>query len=241
MIGRRLKDWLRDPAYDLLERSPARYCERIRRRGGQVAVVTPASEIMIEGYQGSANSFARAAFLHANPTVQVASHVHAVAHVERGLDLGVPVMVLLREPESAAVSYVQRFPHVSVPTAITRYTRFHRRLWPLRDRVLLVGFDLVTTDFGRAITALNDRFGTDFAPYVATDRAREEVFDRLDVAAATFTGFDVASARPASARSVDRSALVAQIRGYRGGRALRAATESYERLTVQVPAELRVT
>ena len=93
-----------------LSRYPRAYLFLARRRYGS-RVLGPDTDIVIEGFPRSANTFAVTAFeLAQERPVTVAHHLHAAAHVVRAAQAGVPVIVLVRAPEDAIASVVARKP-----------------------------------------------------------------------------------------------------------------------------------
>src|SRR5918999_5771267 len=65
------------------------------------------TEIVIEGFPRSANSFAVAAFARAQGRKpKIAHHVHAPAQVIAAARAGIPAIVLIRNPEEAVLEYV---------------------------------------------------------------------------------------------------------------------------------------
>src|SRR4051794_18257846 len=94
--------------YESLEASPRAYCAYLRRKRAVGTVVTEQTSIVLEGFPGSANSFAREAILFSNPGIHVASHIHTCAHILEGLRLGRPTVVPIRRPVDAITSYLSR-------------------------------------------------------------------------------------------------------------------------------------
>jgi hypothetical protein len=144
------------------------------------------STLVIEGYPRSANTFALAAFVLANQSNlyvgyhHIGHHLHTAAAVKRAVRLGRPTIVLVRDPRDAASSYVIREAKVDVVAALREYVTFHRHVWPLRDAVVIAPFEVVTTDFGRVIDAVNARFDTSFKRYEDTADNRAIVFSRVE-------------------------------------------------------------
>jgi hypothetical protein len=135
-------------------------------RGG---VVTDRTELVLEGYPRSANTYALAAFRCANGNGPVvADHLHAASSVVEGASRGLPVIVVVRDPVDAAASLIQR-QHVRPVTALEAYVRFHTAIRPHLDHVVVSDFEVTTSSFGSAIEAANARFGTSFAPYRRTE------------------------------------------------------------------------
>ena len=148
---------------DLLERWPAVYLRLARMRHGD-RVLGPGTELVIEGFPRSANTFAVTAFEMAQPApVAVAHHLHSAGHVTAAVHRGVPALLLVRAPADAVVSSVMRKPSLDLAAVAGRYETFHRPLLPLLDHIEVAGFDQVTTDFGAVIDRVNARFGTRFA------------------------------------------------------------------------------
>jgi hypothetical protein len=143
--------------------------------------VTGDTELVIEGFPRSANTYAVAAFRCANGmSVRLADHLHSVANVAGAVRRNLPVVVLLREPLGACTSLIQR-QHVRPATALTAYADFHAGLLPYLDRVVVSDFPTTTGMFGVVIDAVNERFGTGFSRYETTPEneawCREFVLD----------------------------------------------------------------
>ena len=108
-----------------LSRYPRAYLFLARRRYGS-RVLGPDTDIVIEGFPRSANTFAVTAFeLAQERPVTVAHHLHAAAHVVRAAQAGVPVIVLVRAPEDAIASVVARKPSLAPEAAAAAYLRFY--------------------------------------------------------------------------------------------------------------------
>jgi hypothetical protein len=174
------------------------------RRSGEFP--TEETEICIEGFQRSGNTFAVIAFQQAQSrTVSIAHHVHAPAAAIAAVRLGKPAIVLVRQPEGAVVSTVIRYPHLSLGQALRGYNRFYAPLLAYRDRVVVGGFDDIVNRFDAVIRAVNQKFGTAFGEFEPTeanvDRVLEEV-DRWDLGAfGSGPGLELGRARPTEARA----------------------------------------
>lgn len=141
---------------------------RVRR---SEVYLRPETEVLIEGYPRSGNSFAEAAFVFAQRPRQVviAHHAHAAGHVLTALKANVPAMVLFRNPVDAVASFIEETDgRLSAAIALKEYVQFHRPLVPRNADILFVPFDDVTSDFPEVIRRLNGKFGTDFSTYEQT-------------------------------------------------------------------------
>lgn len=165
-----------------LSTHPNLYLPLMRRGPKGDRVFTPSTELVIEGYPRSGNSFCEAAFLFAQGRpVSLGHHTHAAAHVIGAARAGVPCVVLIRNPVDAARSLVQMEPQLFDPEyALWEYIIFYSALRPVRDRIVLARFDTVTSDFGRVVDALNAKFSTDFKSFEHTSTNVEAAFALLD-------------------------------------------------------------
>jgi hypothetical protein len=148
-------------------------------------VATAETEICIEGFPRSGNTFAVIAFQQAQPdVVSIAHHVHAPGSVIGAVRLRKPALVLIRDPEEAVLSMVIRYPQLSLRQALRGYRRFYAPLVRYGDRVVVGRFEDVIADLGALIREINRRFGTSFREFEPTEanvsRAMEEL-DRWDL------------------------------------------------------------
>lgn len=102
------------------------------------------SELCIEGYPSSGNTFAEMTVAGAWPGLRIATHRHCIAAVKRALELGVPTVVLIREPYDAIASCVVRF-GMPLRRAVQEYRHFHEWLGG-EPRPALVDFDRLLRD-----------------------------------------------------------------------------------------------
>lgn len=138
--------------------------------------VSRTSEIVIEGYPRSANTFAVAAFqLAQGRQVEIAHHLHAAAQIKRAARLGVPAVVLVREPSEAILSLMVRDPAASMRWALRSYVRFYSSIIPCLEQTVVAPFATVTSDFTSIIRTVNSRYGTEFTELAPTEDSLETV------------------------------------------------------------------
>ena len=143
-------------------------------------VVHHGTRIVIEGYPRCGNTFGVVAFQLAQGTpVEAAHHLHAEAQVIRAAALGLPTILLTRDPAEAVVSNATSFGY-PLKTALRDYVVFYRRVLPHLGRVVVADFRDVTGDFGAVIGRVNAQFSTDFATFDHTDEAVERCFAVID-------------------------------------------------------------
>ena len=151
------------------------------RRRHPLAVLRAETELVIEAYPRSANTFCAVAFQISQPRpVRLAHHLHAPAQIAAAARRGVPVLVPVRHPRDCAISIAIRSPHVSLTQALVAYRRFHEAVLPHRDACQVALFEDVTTDFGRVVEALNAKFGTGYVPFEHTPENVERVWALIE-------------------------------------------------------------
>src|ERR687890_2581704 len=134
-------------------------------RKDRARVVTPETQLVIEGFPRSANSFARVAFNRAQrDRVRIATGLHVPAQVIRAARWRIPTLVLIRRPKDAVLSFAIRDP-ISVEQALKYYLSFYETVEGYRDAYVLGLFEEVTGDFGQVIRRINERFGTTFSVF----------------------------------------------------------------------------
>lgn len=177
--------------------------------------VTERTQLVIEGFPRSGNTFAAKAFaLSQRRPVVVASHVHLPAQVKLAVRRGVPTMVLVRDAADAAISMAIADPHHRVEHLVRYWVHYHSQIRPLRTEVLLVTFEEATSDFGAVVDRLNACFGTRFDRFEHTPANVEVVFAAIDAKQRTVHGetrYREAVARPEASRAAARAALAARL------------------------------
>lgn len=165
-----------------VSRHPWLFLPFARRRAAYVGkVVDTDTEIVLEGFPRCGNTFALVAFEMAQDRdVRIAHHLHAPAQIIEGVRLGLPVVLLIRDPIDAVSSFVIRHPDLTVKAGLRAYTSFYRHVLPCRDDIVIAPFDRVISDFGTIIDAVNQRFGTRFGRFEHTPENVETVFRILN-------------------------------------------------------------
>jgi len=148
------------------------------RHGSHNGIFGPDTEIVIEGYPRSGNTFSVTACEIAHGRkLRSADHLHAPAQVIMAARTRTPCLVLLRHPHDAILSYFIRFLHISVGQCMKDYVRFYETIHPYQVSYLLAHFESVTRDFGAVMKALNKKFGSQFAEFEHTPENEARCFD----------------------------------------------------------------
>ena len=197
-------------------------------------VVTPETQLVIEGFPRSANSFARVAFNRAQKgTVRIATGLHVPAQVIRAARWRIPTLVLIRSPKDAVLSFAIRDP-ISVEQALKYYLAFYETVEGYGEAYVLGTFEEITGDFGRVIQRLNDRFGTSFSPFRHNERNVGVVLARVERNSKRKFGeahWENKASRPVAAREDTKRELERGLDDLEAERLLSRADAVYERLT----------
>lgn len=139
------------------------------------------SDIVIEGFPRSANSFAVYAFEKAQGRpVVVAHHRHVAAQLIRGKALGLPLLLLVRQPVAAVASLCVFSPGISPRTALRCYATFHRQLWPHAPDLCVATFEEVIEDFGTVTKRVNRKYGSTFRCFRHDAANTKSIFDEME-------------------------------------------------------------
>jgi hypothetical protein len=214
-----------------------RHLRHARERGIPPEKMGPVfrdTDAVIEGFPRSANTFAATAFEFAQTRpVRVARHLHVPSQIIAGARLGIPTIVLIRDPEEAVLSLSLWTPHVTLEEGLRDYSRFYRRILPYRDHFVVATFEEVSTDFGEVIRRLNERFGSTFQEFRHTDANVASCFKIIEEHDRRTTGkvLEKTVARPSQQREHMKDALRSRLRSPKLARARADACDIFETLT----------
>lgn len=152
-------------------------------------IVSSDTDIIIEGYPRSANSFSVKAFMFANgDDYKIATHQHAAPQVVLGVKLGIPTIVLIRDPKDAVLSYaalraktygLKKFQsEYKLKWLLEDYVAFYEHLLPLKDEFVTAKFESVLKDYGIVIDNVNHKYGTTFKRFEHSEENVARVFSK---------------------------------------------------------------
>jgi hypothetical protein len=211
----------------------------LRRKYRELAV-SKATQLVIEGFPRSGNTFAVVAFRQAQQeSISIASHLHAPAQVIRAVRLEIPTLVLIRNPVDAVLSLVIRHPHISTTWALKSYISFYETIASYRHAYVIGPFDEVIEDYGAVIGRVNARFSTRFTPFDHTEDNVGEIFARIESLNRAKGGGLVEEqiARPSPTREELKCRAKGELEARRGGGLIARAEAIYSDLTGRRTAE----
>jgi hypothetical protein len=183
--------------------------------------VSQDTEIVIEGFPRSANTFAVVAFTQAQGArpIRIAHHLHAEAQVLAGVERKLPVIVLIRQPEDAIRSLKIAFPDQDENRMLRLYLRFYRAVERVRDHVVIAEFTRTTSNFGSILRQVNEKFGTDFAMFENSETSVRDVFDSISAINAAGHSKSNLIARPAAHKEQAKGTIALDLDPARLGQA----------------------
>ncbi len=118
-------------------------------------------DIVIEGFGGSANSFAVYAFESAQDRkFKIAHHLHITAQIKRSVILKKPTVIIIRNPKDAVRSLLSRDYYPSAKIGFKHYYLFYSELIKYKSNCVVITFDELTKDAGLMIDKINEKFST---------------------------------------------------------------------------------
>jgi hypothetical protein len=161
-------------------RSPALFNAVFRCTNDGDRLVRRNTDLVLEGFPRSGNSFSVFAFMNAGAgDMNIAHHVHSPSQVISAARYKIPAVLLIREPKAAAAAGIAKIATHSAGDLLRAYSIYYRTLLPLRENFVIAPFDTLTSDVGRVIDAVNRRFQTAFDPI---DAARHEQLSKAFLA-----------------------------------------------------------
>ena len=127
--------------------------------------VMPDSQLCIEGFNNSANTFFRLVMLLWNKDIRVAHHMHCPLQIQTALKCGVPTVVLIREPAATVSSIVAGEPKLSPGALLWCYKNYYDYAESVGNDVVFSEFSTVTQAPEQVIRKINARYKTRFLHY----------------------------------------------------------------------------
>ncbi len=141
--------------------------------------VRPDSDICIEGFPRSANSYAVVAFRLANPQAKIAHHLHVPAQLLQARKWEIPAILLIREPEQAVASFLVFQNSNNADWYLKAYIRFHRALLSVQNDLVIADFNVAVQNINALIRAANAKFNQQFQYLDNPSGREEEIFVKL--------------------------------------------------------------
>jgi hypothetical protein len=137
------------------------------------------TDICIEGYPRSGNTYFVSAFVSWNRGLAVAHHTHLAGSAKFAIKHDIPTVILIRKPEDAVASVLVWDGLLSTTVALANYIHFYQTLWKYRESFLVLGFDEVTKKPDTCVQNINRRFNQQFFSVALSAGEDERIRARL--------------------------------------------------------------
>lgn len=132
-------------------------------KGAKKRLVASDTDIVIEGFWRCANHHAVYAFMTSQEkSVKTANHFHAAAQIIRANKIGIPSVLLIREPRQAISSTSVYLNTDDVRNLLKYYVSFHEALLGIKSNIVISNFPTTTRHFDKVIAEVNRKFLTQF-------------------------------------------------------------------------------
>lgn len=143
--------------------SPLIYPHIAKNRSEHAIFPNIDTELVLEAYQRSGNTFAYYISKTLVPGLKIAHHTHSVASLKMGVKLNKPIITIVRRPSDAVASaslYKIKFgenPRKSIRRSIEDYYTFHKYLQSISfEHIKILSFDELTESPSKFISMLSE-------------------------------------------------------------------------------------
>ena len=114
-----------------------------------------------DGFPGSANSTSGTAIHDLNGrSFQMVNHTHAANVVIRGVKMGKPTALVIRNPLDSVCSLYRRWSFLTIDFCLDWYIKFHSVLLPYKNSIVVSDFSDTTGNLTAVVEKINSKFGT---------------------------------------------------------------------------------
>lgn len=140
------------------------------------------TELILEGYPRSGNTFAFTAFdiAQGDNAVRVTHHLHTSSVVIAGIKRGIPCVIFVRNPEDAIISHIIYSQNLTIRQCLSSYIDFYEPLWKFRDKFITAKFEDVISNFGSITHQVNEKFSTSFSEFEHNQQNVNQCFSILE-------------------------------------------------------------
>lgn len=144
------------------------------------ALVKEDTDLLIDGFPRSANTFAYVFIELTQPVKKLAHHVHLPVQYYRSIKFKSPAVLLIRNPVDAAVSMFIRRPTYFPYFIFLYYYLFHKKISKIKNAILIVKFEDVISDPNLIIRKLRSKGYSGFDEVELTQNLMEKIIKRVD-------------------------------------------------------------
>jgi hypothetical protein len=138
------------------------------------------TDITVDGFQRSANTFAYVGFSILNRDIKIAHHSHVSSQIIFSVKNNIPVLLLIRDPIDSIVSfYIFLNEEVPFKTIINSWKNFYLPLIAHKKKIYVSDFDDTINNFEETIDNVNSFYNTNFKSKFNGENFKEEIFKAI--------------------------------------------------------------
>jgi hypothetical protein len=118
------------------------------------------TELCVDGFPRSGNSFLVAAIQRWNPDLRLSHHTHLAGNIKFAVEQGIPTVILLRKPADAVASAMIWDGMITPRVGLFTYMHFYRSVAAILEKALLVNFEDAVGKPDAVVDLINQTFGT---------------------------------------------------------------------------------
>ena len=121
------------------------------------------TEVTIDGFQRSANTYAYYYFKELNSETKIAHHSHSFRQIIYSVEKNIPTILLIRDPFDTILStYIYHFKKVSFNVLAESWINFYKPLLSYKSHLVISDFDKTISNFNKKIAECDLKFDTHF-------------------------------------------------------------------------------
>ena len=118
------------------------------------------TELCVDGFPRSGNSFLVAAIQRWNPDLRLSHHTHLAGNIKFAVKHDIPTVILLRKPVDAVASAMIWDGMITPWVGLFAYTHFYRSVAAFLEKALVVNFEDAVSKPDAVVDMINRKFAT---------------------------------------------------------------------------------
>jgi len=142
-------------------------------------MVSMQTDLCIDGFPHSGNTFFTRLAQHWNPGCQIARHMHVPYQIKAAAAKQIPTLVLIREPADAIGSLLFKYDQLSPTIAVFYYYWFYRSLMQYRDSFIVVRFKDMVADPVSYFKTANQQFNARIVYHHYNEQVERSIIKKI--------------------------------------------------------------
>jgi hypothetical protein len=117
---------------------------KMRLFNSKYNIVNSNTDMCVEAYPSSANTFLQYLLEELNDQLILAHHSHSTPNMKKAIIKNKPLIVIIRHPRDAIASRLARFPHINKGFAIYEYKEFYSYVYRNHKKTFIITFKDIT-------------------------------------------------------------------------------------------------